>query len=101
MSISLSKFGGSKLSRVENAHRCETAYFLTVKVWKINHDSITDRAIPMVYHLFGLGSVAGPVIQATGRMDFEDGLRIATTLEVSTGLHSIRTSPEVSMAGPN
>ena len=48
-----------------------------------------------------LGSVAGPVIQATGRTDFEDGSRTATTLEVSNGLHSVRTSPEVSMAGPN
>ena len=48
-----------------------------------------------------LGSVAGSVIQATGRMDFEDGSRTATTLEVSNGLHSVRTSPEVSMAGPN
>ena len=48
-----------------------------------------------------LGSVAGPVIQATGRTDFEDGSRIATTLEVSNDLHSVRTSPEVNMAGPN
>ena len=47
------------------------------------------------------GSVAGPVIQATGRTDFEDGSRTATTLEVSNGLHSVRTSPEVNMAGPN
>ena len=51
--------------------------------------------------LHGLGSVAGPVIQATGRTDFEDGSRIATTLEVSNDLHSVRTSPEVNMAGPN
>ena len=43
----------------------------------------------------------GSVIQATGRTDFEDGSRTATTLEVSNGLHSVRTSPEVSMAGPN
>ena len=49
----------------------------------------------------GLRSVAGLVIQATGRTDFEDGSRTATTLEVSNGLHSVRTSPEVSMAGPN
>ena len=48
-----------------------------------------------------LGSVASPVIQATGRMDFEDGSRTATTLEVSNGLHCVCTSPEVNMAGPN
>ena len=40
-------------------------------------------------------------MQADGRTDFEDGLRIATTLEVSNDLHSVRTSPEVNMAGPN
>ena len=45
--------------------------------------------------------MAGPLILAIGRMDFEDGSRIATTLEVSNGLHSVRTSPEVNMAGPN
>ena len=50
---------------------------------------------------YQLGTVAGPVIQATGRTDFEDGSRTATTLEVSNGLHSVRTTPEVSMAGPN
>ena len=48
-----------------------------------------------------LGSVAGSVIQATGKTDFEDGLRIVTTLEVSNGLYSIHTSPEVNMAGLN
>ena len=48
-----------------------------------------------------LRSVAGPVIQATGRTDFEDGSRTGTTLEVSNGLHSISTSPKVNMAGPN
>ena len=48
-----------------------------------------------------LRSVAGLVIQATGRTDFEDGSRTATTLEVSNGLHRVRTTPEVSMAGPN
>ncbi len=45
--------------------------------------------------------MAGPVIQATGRTDIEDGSRMATTLEVSNGLHSVCTSPEVNMAGPN
>ena len=49
----------------------------------------------------GLGSMAVPVIQATGRMDFEDGSRTAATLEVSNGLHSVHTSPEVNMAGLN
>ena len=48
-----------------------------------------------------LGSVVGPVIQATGKTDFEDDSRMATTLEVSNGLPSVRNSPEVSMAGPN
>ena len=46
-------------------------------------------------------SVAGHVIQATERMDFEDGSSTVTTLEVSNGLHSVRTSPEVNITGPN
>ena len=44
--------------------------------------------------------MAGPVIQATGRMDFEDGSRTATTVEVRNDLHSVCTKPEVNMAGP-
>ena len=47
-----------------------------------------------------LGSVAGSVIQATGKTDFEDGLRMGTKLEVRNGLQSIRTIPEVNMVSP-
>ena len=46
------------------------------------------------------GSVTGPVIQATGRTDFEDGLRTGTKLEVRNGLQSVRTIPEVNMVSP-
>ena len=42
-----------------------------------------------------LGLVAVPVIQAIGRPDFEDGLRMGTTMEVITDSHSICTHPEV------
>ena len=45
-------------------------------------------------------SVAGPVIQVTGRTDFEDGSRMATTVEVRNYLHGVCTKPEVNMAGP-
>ena len=47
-----------------------------------------------------LGSVAGSVIQATGKTDFEDGLRTGTKLEVRNGLQSVRTIPEVNMVSP-
>ena len=47
-----------------------------------------------------LGSVAGSVIQATGRTDFEDGSRTGTKLEVRNGLQSVRTIPEVNMVSP-
>ena len=33
-------------------------------------------------------------------MDFEDGLRTATKLEVRNGLQSIRTVPEINMVSP-
>ena len=46
------------------------------------------------------GSMAGSVIQATGRTDFEDGLRTGTKLEVRNGLQSIHTIPEVNMVSP-
>ena len=45
-------------------------------------------------------SVAGSVIQATGRTDFEDGSRTGTKLEVRNGLQSVRTIPEVNMVSP-
>ena len=44
--------------------------------------------------------MAGSVIQATGRTDFEDGLRTATKLEFRNGLQSVRTIPEVNMVSP-
>ena len=47
-----------------------------------------------------LESVAGSVIQATGRTDFEDGSRTGSKLEVRNGLQSVRTIPEVSMVSP-
>jgi len=47
-----------------------------------------------------LGSVAGSVIQATGRMDFEDDLRTGIKLKVRNSLHSVRTIPEINMVSP-
>ena len=47
-----------------------------------------------------LGSVAGSVIQATGRTDFEDGSRTGTKLEVRNGLQGVRTIHEVNMVSP-
>ena len=44
--------------------------------------------------------MAGSVIQATGRTDFEDGSRTGTKLEVRNGLQSVRTIPEVNMVSP-
>ena len=46
---------------------------------------------------FRLGLVADPVIYAIGRPDFEDGLRMGTTVEVITDSHSLRTNPEASV----
>ncbi len=46
---------------------------------------------------YRLGLVADPVIQAIGRLDFEDGLRAGTTVEVITDTHSVNTNPEVSV----
>ena len=51
-------------------------------------------------HGICLGSMAGSVIQATGRTDFEDGSRTGTKLEVRNGLQSVRTIPEVNMVSP-
>ena len=44
--------------------------------------------------LGSLGSVAGSVIQATGRTDFEDGPRIGNQSEVGNSLQRVRTIPE-------
>ena len=44
-----------------------------------------------------LGTVAGPVIQAIGRPNFEDGLRMGTTVEVITDSHSVCNNPEASL----
>ena len=44
--------------------------------------------------------MAGSVIQATGRTDFEDDSRTGTKLEVRNGLQSVRTIPEVNMVSP-
>ncbi len=41
-----------------------------------------------------LESVAGSVIQATGRTDFEDGPRIGNQSEVGNSLQRVRTIPE-------
>ena len=41
-----------------------------------------------------LGSVAGSVIQATGRTDFEDGPRIGNQSEAGNSLQRVRTIPE-------
>ena len=39
-------------------------------------------------------------MQATGKTDFEDGLRTGTKLEVRNGLQSVHTIPEVNMVSP-
>ena len=44
--------------------------------------------------------MVGPVIKATGRPDFEDGLRTGTTVEVIYDTHSVRTKPVVKLAEP-
>ena len=41
-----------------------------------------------------LGSGPGSVIQATGRTDFEDGLRIGNQSEAGNSLQRVRTIPE-------
>ena len=41
-----------------------------------------------------MGSVAGSVIQATGRTDFEDGPRIGNQSEVGKSLQRVRTVPD-------
>ena len=45
-------------------------------------------------------SVSSSVIQATGRMDFEDGSRTGTKLEVRNGLQIVYTIHEVYMVSP-
>ena len=45
-------------------------------------------------------SVAGSIIQATGRTDFEDGSMTGTKLEVRNGLQSVRTIPGINMVSP-
>ena len=47
-----------------------------------------------------LASVAGAVIQAIGRPDFEDGMRTGVQLEVSNGLQCVRTKPVVKLVEP-
>ena len=39
--------------------------------------------------------MAGSVIQATGRTDFEDGLRIGNQSEAGDGLQKVCTIPEI------
>ena len=44
---------------------------------------------------FSLGSVAGSVILATGRTEFENGQRIGNQSEAGNGLQRVRTIPEI------
>ena len=53
--------------------------------------------IGYVYHFYQLGSVAGPVIQATGRLQFEDGLRTGVLLCIVTRWIGVRTKLGVNM----
>ena len=48
--------------------------------------------------LFQLGSVAGPVIQATGRLESEDGLRTGVLLYTVSCWTGVRTKLGVNMA---
>ena len=50
--------------------------------------------------MFWQDAVVGPVNQATGLLDFEDGSRTGIKLEVRNGLQSVRTIPEVIMVSP-
>ena len=47
--------------------------------------------------LYKLGSVAGPVIQANGRLEFEDGLRTGVLLHCVSRWTSVRTKLGVNM----
>ena len=47
-----------------------------------------------------LASVAGAVIQAIGRPEFEDGLRTGVQLVLRSGLQSVCTNLWSKMAGP-
>ena len=44
-----------------------------------------------------MGSVAGPVIQAKRRLDFEHGLRMGNQFEVKLGLQGVHTIPEINV----
>ena len=46
-----------------------------------------------------LGYVLGPVIQATEKMDFEDGSKMGK-MKVRNGFQRIHTKPEVNTMGP-
>ena len=48
-----------------------------------------------IHKLVCLGSVAGSVIQATGRTEFEDGPRIGNQPEAGNGLQRVHTIPEI------
>ena len=50
---------------------------------------------PFLSLVLSLASVAGAVIQATGRTDFEDGLWIGNQLLVRNGLQRVCTIPEI------
>ena len=55
---------------------------------------------PRIYKIDRLASVAGAVIQAIGRLDFEDGIRTGVQQEVSNDLQCVRTKPVVKLAEP-
>ena len=54
----------------------------------------TKNSIHCLSKNISLGSVAGSVIQATGRTDFEDGPRIGNQSEAGNSLQRVRTIPE-------
>ena len=57
--------------------------------------NIFRRFFPITYSMHTYrGSVAGSVIQATGRMDFEDGPRIGNQSEDKHSLQRVRIIPE-------
>jgi hypothetical protein len=47
-----------------------------VRVWAMSEHGRELVGIKQVFMFMRLGSVAGPVIQATGKSTFEDGLRL-------------------------
>ena len=58
---------------------------------------VTPKEYVQVYSVYSLWSVAGLVLQATGRTEFEDGLRPGSPGGVMSDNPSVRTSSLVTL----